>query len=90
MHDVLTRSIDRRLLQTDSDLSLPAMIQSWKTFVRPATEDAVLVQRQSSIAWLRSRRTITRIIVAIAPFLCQITGSTVFEHERTRTDCDAF
>jgi len=35
---------------------------------------------EQSIAWLRSRRTITRVIVSIAPFLCQITGSTVFEH----------
>jgi soluble lytic murein transglycosylase-like protein len=34
---------------------------------------------QGPIAWLRSRRTIARVIVAIAPFMCQITASTVFE-----------
>ena len=32
-----------------------------------------------SIAWLRSRLAIARFIVAIAPFVCQIAGSTHFE-----------
>ena len=31
------------------------------------------------IAWLLSLRTIARVIVAIAPFVCQIAGSTLFE-----------
>ena len=32
-----------------------------------------------SIAWLRSRQAIARVILAIAPFVCQIAGSTYFE-----------
>src|SRR5258708_40181271 len=32
-----------------------------------------------SIAWLRSRLAIARVILAIAPFGCQIAGSTYFE-----------
>ena len=32
-----------------------------------------------SIAWLRSRLAIARVILAIAPFVCQIAGSTYFE-----------
>ena len=44
-----------------------------------------------SIAWLRSRRAITRIIVAIAPIVCQIAVSTVFfpsagAHAATRSE----
>jgi len=44
-----------------------------------------------SIAWLRSRRAIARIIVAIAPIVCQIAVSTVFvpsagAHAATRSE----
>jgi soluble lytic murein transglycosylase-like protein len=49
-------------------------------------EPSPRLQRKSSVrattdpvAWLRSRRTLARIIAAIVPFVCQIAGLTLFE-----------
>ena len=78
MHDVLTPS-------PECGLSKPPPIFPY----RPSPEvnkHSSSLQRKSCthtaadpIAWLLSLRTIARVIVAIAPFVCQIAASTLFE-----------
>jgi hypothetical protein len=78
MHDVLTPS-------PDCSLSEPSPISPCRPGPK-VNEHSSSLQRKSCtratadpIAWLRSLRTVARVIVAIAPFVCQIAGSTLFE-----------
>ena len=81
MHDILTPS-------TDCGFSEPSPIFPYRPGPKVGKRSAGLQRKSharelpSSIAWLRSRRTIARIIVAIAPFVCQIAASTVFDRAR--------
>src|SRR5258707_13780903 len=78
MHDVLTPS-------PNCSLSKPTPIFPYRPIpevnkhssspqLKSCTHEAA-----DPIAWLRSLRTVARVIVAIAPFVCQIGGLTLFE-----------
>jgi soluble lytic murein transglycosylase-like protein len=78
MHDILTPS-------PDCSLSEPSPISPCRPGPK-VNKHSSRLQRKSCtratagpIAWLRSLRTVARVIVAIAPFVCQIAGSTLFE-----------
>lgn len=78
MHDVLTPSVDCRCTKPPpifpSRLTLKVSKHS-RTLQRKGPTRTPVGQ----IPWLRWLRTIARIILAIAPFVCQIASSTLLE-----------
>ena len=88
MQDVITPS-------TDCGSSEHTLIFPYRGSLKNAECSRGLQRKSHTRAWagqivsLRSRGTIARIIVAIAPFVCQIAASTAFELSARRTSCDA-
>ena len=79
MHDVLTPSTGRRFPKPAPIFpSRPCSKAGKPRTIR--TESVASHATVSSIAWLGSLRTIMRVIAAIAPFMCQVAGSPVFEN----------
>jgi len=78
MHDVLTPS-------PECGLSKPPPIFPYRPSPEVNKHSSSLQPKSCThtaadpIAWLLSLRTIARVIVAIAPFVCQIAASTLFE-----------
>ena len=90
MHDLLTPSAECRLPKPPPIFPYRPCSLNGKTSPTIRNGRAVHMQQRSSIAWLRSLRTLARVIVAIAPFMCQIAGSTFSEVDRARTEDGAF
>lgn len=78
MHDILTRSVDCRCTK-------PPPILPSRLIPRVSKDSRSLQPKylahapRAPIASLRSLRTIARIVLAIAPFVCQIASSTLLE-----------
>jgi len=89
MHDVLTPS-------PECGLSKPPPIFPYRPSSKVGKHSFALQRKrcmravEDSTAWLRLRRTIARVIVAVAPFVCQIATSTVFESSARCTGHVAF
>lgn len=87
MHDLFTPSTERRCAN-------PPAIFPYQPIPTIRKHSSGLPQKrragatENSIAWLRSRRMIACVIMTIAPLVCEIANSTVFEqaaHAQTAT-----